>query len=89
MITTQTRLTALATFTALALCGGCATTATDKKTAAADSEYEYITPLGSNVPVRVKKGQQAASTSPSGTMTADQLGQAVHGAGTATPKGSN
>jgi hypothetical protein len=68
--------------------GGCATAPT--KDAKADSgEYEWVTPLGSNVPVRVRKGESAPSSSPIGTMNADQATQAIRGAGAPQPKGSD
>lgn len=76
--------------TALAFLSGCATSAPpDQKQAVAAEDYEWVTPLGSNIPVRVKKGEKAAGTSPTGTMTGDQMSQAIRGAGAPTPKGSN
>ena len=70
---------ALALLTALA---GCATTdATPKKTAADNTGYEYVTPLGSNIPVRVRKGTTATnSTSPTATMNAQEAANMINGA---------
>jgi hypothetical protein len=70
---------------ALCLLGGCATT--PKPATAAAGEYEYVTPLGSNIPVRVPKGQNTApnTTSPTGTMSADQLGTMINSAGGKVP----
>ena len=67
---------------------GCANPS-QKNAKADDANYEWVTPLGSNVPVRVLKGQTAQTSSPTGTMTADQTAQAIHGAGSPTPKGAN
>jgi hypothetical protein len=59
---------------------GCAGPTADSKTAGTD--YEWVTPLGSNVPVRVPKGQSAASTtSPSATLTGEQATNAISSAG--------
>jgi len=92
MTTRPIRLTALATLIAIGL-AGCATTPAAKpaKDAKADdSEYEWVTPTGSNIAVKVRKGQKAASTtSPTETMTAEQLGTAVHTSGGAKPAGGN
>ena len=69
------------------LASGCETTdaAAKKKTADA-SEYEYVTPLGSNIPVRVKKGTTAASTtSPTATMTGEQAADMASRSGSSTP----
>lgn len=49
--------------------------------AASDAEYEYVTPLGSNIPVRVKKGEKAATASPTGTVSAEQATNAIRGGG--------
>jgi hypothetical protein len=52
------------------------------KHAADDGEYEYVTPVGSNIPVRVRKGQTATSTtSPTATMSGEQAANMLHGAG--------
>ncbi len=44
-------------------------------------DYEYVTPLGSNIPVLVKKGQKAQTASPTATMSGDQAANAIHGGG--------
>lgn len=59
---------------------GCA--GTPKQASATTGEYEYVTPLGSNIPVRVPKGQSAASpTAPSTTVSGEQAERLIHGAG--------
>ncbi len=70
---------------AFCLLVGCATT--PKPTTATAGEYEYVTPIGSNIPVRVPKGQTNApnATSPTGTMSADQLGTMINSAGGKVP----
>lgn len=60
---------------------GCAGPTAETKTANA-GDYEWVTPLGSNIPVRVPKGQGAASTtSPSASLTGEQATNAVSSAG--------
>lgn len=76
--------------TAVALAGfalaGCETTSTSpKKAATAESDYEYVTPLGSNIPVRVKKGTAANTPSPTETMTGEQAANMIQRAGASTP----
>ncbi len=48
---------------ALFLAAGCATS--KPATATADDEYEYVTPIGSNIPVKVRKGAVPAGAGPS------------------------
>ena len=69
---------------AVLLAGGCATT--PKPTADA-GEYEWVTPIGSNIAVRVPKGQKTApnATSPTGTMSAEQLGNLINSSGGKVP----
>ncbi len=59
----------------------CASQATTKEAKADQGEYEYVTPLGSNIPVRVKKGQTAATTSPTANVSADDAANMLHGSG--------
>lgn len=68
---------------------GCATTPKPAKDARADSgEYEWVTPVGSNIAVKVRKGEKPKTiSSPTETMTADQLGTMVHTSGGAKPAG--
>lgn len=67
---------------------GCATTPKEAK--ADDGEYEMVTPTGSNIPVKVRKGQKAATiSSPTDQMSADQLGTMRSSAGGAKPAGGN
>jgi hypothetical protein len=61
--------------------GGCAGQPTDKTGVAAGDEYESVTPLGSNIPVLVKKGTKPATASPTDTVSADQAANAIHGGG--------
>ena len=83
------RFPALAALLLLGL-AGCATETTAKKEAKADDgEYEWVTPTGSNIAVKVRKGQKAATVaSPGGEMTAEQLG-AMRAGGNVQPKGGN
>ncbi len=67
---------------------GCATIPT-KDAKADQGEYEWVTPLGSNVPVRVLKGQSAQTVSPTATMNADQATQNIRSAGAPAAKGAN
>lgn len=61
---------------------GCATSTAQKKDAKADSaEYEYVTPLGSNIPVKVKKGDTAQTSSPTGSMSGARLENELRSAG--------
>ena len=87
MIKHRFSVLALSTLVAVGL-AGCAATPT-KNAKADDGEYEWVTPLGSNVPVKVKKGQTTPGISPTGTMTADQATQAIRGGGAPAPKGGN
>lgn len=67
---------------------GCATNPKPKDAKADDGEYEWVTPVGSNIAVKVRKGQKAATIgSPTETMTAEQLSTAVHTSGGAKPAG--
>ena len=75
---------ALSTLVAIGL-AGCAATPT-KNAQADDGAYEWVTPLGSNVPVKVKKGQAVQGVSPTGTLTAEQTAQAIRGGGAPAPK---
>jgi hypothetical protein len=69
---------------------GCSTPAPKKEAKTDDAEYEWVTPTGSNIAVKVRKGQRASTiASPSERMTADQLSTAVHGSGGAKPAGGN
>ena len=77
MTTTTLRLTGLASLCVVALCG-CATPAATNKEAKSDKdEYVWVTPVGSNIPVRVRKGEHAAvGTSATATMAPEQLEKA-------------
>ena len=43
---------------------GCAGQPNDSKKIVSGDDYEYVTPLGSNIPVRVKKGEKPVTASP-------------------------
>ena len=60
---------------------GCASQPAADKAKSTSAEYEYVTPLGSNIPVRVKKGQTATTSSPTATMTGDEAARVLNGAG--------
>lgn len=64
---------------------GCAGTPSQK--AAADSgEYEWVTPTGSNIAVRVPKGQKAAvGTSPTGTLSGEAAAGMINSSGGKVP----
>jgi len=66
--------------TAFAL-AGCGNAPAGKPAIVGGHDYEYVTPLGSNIPVLVKKGQRPATASPTDTVSADQAASAIHGAG--------
>ena len=81
--------TSLAALVAIGLFG-CATQPKAKEAKADDGEYEWVTPTGSNIAVKVKKGQRATTVaSPSDTMSQDQLGTMQRGTGGAKPAGGN
>lgn len=69
------------------LATGCETTdAAARKKTADTADYEYVTPLGSNIPVRVRKGTTATSTtSPSETMTGEQAANLAARGGSSAP----
>ena len=72
------------TFCALALLlfAGCANPAMDKTGVVVNKgDYEMVTPLGSNIPVMIKKGTTPATASPTDTISADEFAQNVHRAG--------
>ena len=89
MITKTVRFILLAALCSVAL-AGCATAPKDKKEAKSDDDqYEWVKPVGSNIAVKVRKGQKAPSiASPTDTMNGDDLSRAVHAAGASKP-GSN
>ncbi len=74
---------------ALALLAGCAGA---PKPATADAgEYEWVTPTGSNIAVRVPKGQTATvGTSPTGTLSGEAAAGLINSSGGKVPtdKGS-
>lgn len=83
---TQRLLLLLASAATVFALSGCETTSTGPKKSADSGEYEYVTPLGSNIPVRVKKGTTAANKeAPSETMTAEQAANMIQRAGASTP----
>ncbi len=87
----MTRITALLLLAVTALgLGGCA--GTPKQATAESGEYEWVTPTGSNIAVRVPKGQKATvGTSPTGTMSGEQAAGMINSAGGKVPtdKGGN
>ena len=60
---------------------GCNGAPNGKDGVAKSDDYEYVTPLGSNIPVLVRKGQQASTASPTASMSGDQAASAMHGGG--------
>ena len=84
---TQHRFSPFVGIAALALIlAGCESANTGAKKAADNTEYEYVTPLGSNIPVRVPKGSKATNVnSPTETMTGDQAANMIQRAGAVTP----
>jgi hypothetical protein len=75
------RILAPLTLLAAVCVAGCATTASQPAGKIADSsEYEYVTPLGSNIPVRVLKGQAPKTASPTATMSGEAVQNMMHGA---------
>ena len=60
---------------------GCANQTKEPKTIVSGDDYEYVTPLGSNIPVRVKKGEKASSTSPTASISGEEATNALHGGG--------
>ncbi len=49
------------------------------KPPAASTEYEWVTPTGSNIAVKVPKGQRAAvGTSPTATVGAEEMSKIVN-----------
>lgn len=80
------RLLLLALGAAGLVLAGCETTSTSPKKATAESEYEYVTPLGSNIPVRVKKGTTATNpNAPTETMSGEQAANMIQRSGASTP----
>ncbi len=69
------RLLATATLASLSLAlFGCA-----GSPSAAHTEYEWVTPTGSNIAVKVPKGQRAGvSTSPTATVGAEEMSKIVN-----------
>ena len=45
----------------------------EKSKTAADDSYEYVTPTGSMMPQRVKKGQGAVTASPTSAMSGEEF----------------
>ena len=73
-------LVPLATLLTVAGCAGPGNSAKD------DGEYEWVRPTGSNIAVKVKKGQSAGvATSPTATVSGDQAGQIFNSAGGKVP----
>lgn len=66
----------------LAGCNGAPTT---KDAVVKSDDYEYVTPLGSNIPVLVRKGQRPDTASPTASMSGDQATNAIHGGGGQMP----
>jgi len=65
------------------LVAGCAGT---PKQATNDAEYEWVRPTGSNIAVKVKKGEAAAvTTSPVGSITGEQASSIYNSAGGKVP----
>jgi hypothetical protein len=78
---TPIALPRLAAVVSLLVLAGCAGPTTPKDGIAKSDDYEYVTPLGSNIPVLVRKGQQPATTSPTATLSGEQAANAIHGGG--------
>ena len=74
----------LLTLTSAVVLSGCAGT---PKPATADAgEYEWVTPTGSNIAVRVPKGQRATvDTSPTAALSGEQGAAMINGAGGKVP----
>ena len=64
---------------------GCAGQTTKSDSVASKDEYEYVTPLGSNIPVKVKKGEKVVTMSPTDKVNSTQAANAVHGGGGQMP----
>ncbi len=63
------------------LAAGCAGPDSAAKTAAG-GDYEWVTPLGSNIPVRVPKGQGATNANaPTATLGGEQAANAISAGG--------
>lgn len=63
--------------------GGCAG---PNGTAKDDGEYEWVRPTGSNIAVKVRKGESAAvTTSPTGQVSGDQAAGILNSAGGKVP----
>ena len=78
----KSTLCAAATIVAVAvILAGCAGQPSAKQAKADQGEYEYVTPLGSNIPVRVRKGQAAPNNSPTATISGDDMQNMQRGAG--------
>lgn len=75
MTTTILRLTGLATLCTVALCG-CTTPASQKGAKAKSDEYVWVTPIGSNIPVRVKKGDVVDGDGRTVTINPNELDKA-------------
>ncbi|HUJ42405.1 MAG TPA: hypothetical protein VLW52_02240 [Opitutaceae bacterium] len=45
----------------------------ERSKTASDDTYEYVTPTGSLMPQRVKKGEGAVTASPTGAMSGDEF----------------
>jgi hypothetical protein len=81
MITNRVPCLALLLFSAVTF-AGCATQAEKPAgVVVSGAEYEYVTPLGSNIPVRVLKGTKPPTSSPSATISGDEASNLFHGAG--------
>lgn len=77
----RTLCTAAPVIAAALILAGCAGQSSAKQAKADQNEYEYVTPLGSNIPVRVRKGQAAPNNSPTATISGDDMQNMQHGAG--------
>lgn len=77
------RRLALLPLAAALFLAGCAGPSKDKT--ADNGEYEWVTPLGSNVPVKVRKGQAASTSSPTANLSGEQAASIFNSAGGKVP----
>ncbi len=74
-------LPSIALAAALTSCAG-----TPKQSTAESGEYEWVTPTGSNIAVRVPKGQKATvGTSPTGSISGEAAAGMINSSGGKVP----
>jgi uncharacterized lipoprotein len=60
----------------------CASKIESKKTTADDAEYEYVTPIGSHIPVKVRKGAAKPQVAaPTGEVSGEDAQTLIHAGG--------